>query len=656
MRPSGVPKRSIGIPTFDDRCAAATLSSYRKLIAEPPGGVKRGFHNHEVAERASRYAWLLPTTEGRTGRVDTFLETLQRQTAGHIDLAQLSAGLERMLRQAPESRQVAANALDNAHRRGILPATEYRALLAVLDGRRVPADATKPSQTAKRGPAPDATAPRSGPGVAAVGTTFRARPSQPQPEALGGEEDAAIDDTEHRLADPHTWTHVGEDSLFIGRILGRHYQLERKIGEGGMGVVYLAKDLVEADFSEQPFLAIKVLKEDFREHPDALKALHEEVRKSRALSHQNIVAVYTFDRDAAVVFMTMEYLEGKSLNELIEEDFARGMPFAQAWPIIEGAGRALAYAHDRGVVHSDFKPSNVFVTAGGRPKVLDFGIARAMRHGRGRNFDAASLGALTEAYASCEMLDGQAADVRDDIYAYACVIYELLCGRHVFGGDSAAKAREDKLRMQPLPMLSKLQNRTLARALAFDRSQRTGSVEEVIEGLRPRAQVRRTGLVVAGVTLTVAGLAGAGWWISHRFFPADEDVAFVNSLLKANAEATDSVDPERVSLLMEQGNSYLDQASAEFNPAFLSEGVSTAYGAFQAVLKQDPANREAANKILQIVKMYEDQATKLEDQGQFKRALNLIGYALKIDPLSPILKKRQLDLRPKAASETDTPP
>jgi predicted Ser/Thr protein kinase len=581
--------------------------------------------------------------------VNDFLEILRGQKAGQIDLAALSAALERMIAQSPESRESAASALDDAHRRGILPATEYRALLAVAEAHGGWSDSTQPRSTAKRKPVP-APAPE--------GTTFRARPartpSDPEPE--GGGEETAEADTDHRLGDPHTWTNVGEDPLFVGRVLGRHYQLERKIGEGGMGVVYLAKDLVEADFSEKSFLAIKVLKPDFREHPDALKALHEEVRKSRALSHQNIVSVYTFDRDASVVFMTMEYLEGKSLNELIDEDFARGMPFAQAWPIIEGAGHALAYAHDRGVVHSDLKPSNVFVTAGGRPKVLDFGIARAMRHGRSRNFDVASLGALTTAYASCEMLDGQPADVRDDVYAYACVIYELLSGRHVFGGDSATQARDSNLRMQPLPSLSKLQNQTLARALAFDRSQRIGSVEDVIEGLRPRAPVRRTGAIVAASAVMLAALAAAGWWGVHRFLLPDEDLAFVNSLLKPNAEAVDSIDPERVSLLMEQGESYLEQARADFNPAFLSEGVSTAYGAFQAVLKQDPANRAAAEKILQIVKLYEDQATKLEEQGQYKRALNLIGYALKIDPASATLKGRDIELRPKAAGESDPPP
>jgi serine/threonine protein kinase len=254
------------------------------------------------------------------------------------------------------------------------------------------------------------------------------------------------------------------------------------------------------------------------------------------------------------------------------------------------------------------------------------------------------------------MLDGQAPDLRDDVYAYACVIYELLSGRHVFGGDSAAQARDSKMKMQPLAVLSKQQNKTLARALAFDRSQRLGSIEELIEGLRPKPPVRRTGLIVAGSTLGAAALAAAGWWVSHKYFVPDEDVRFVNSLVKPNAEAADNVDPETVNLLMEQGDSYMAQARDDFNPAFLSEGVSTAYGAFQAVLKQDPANRLAAEKILQIVKMYEEHAASLEEQGQFKRALNLVGYALRIDPASPTLMGMQKDLKPKAASETDPSP
>ena len=563
--------------------------------------------------------------------MEGFLNALKARTAGHGELVQVRSELEQLLNQSPGACEAAADALDSAHRAGSLPPADYRALLAVVASRETAAQ-------------PAATRPSTRPPTAPPGTRLR---SDSMPAAA---------DTDRRWEDPHTWTMTGEDPLFVGRILGRHYQLERKIGEGGMGVVYLAKDLVEADFSEQPFLAIKVLKPNFREHPDALKALHEEVRKSRALSHQNIVSVYTFDRDGSVVFMTMEYLEGKSLNELIDEDYARGMPFAQAWPIIEGAGRALAYAHDRGVVHSDFKPSNVFVTAGGRPKVLDFGIARAMRAGSGRKFDAGSLGALTELYASCEMLAYEPADLRDDVYAYACVIYELLSGRHVFSGKSAAEARDAKLKMQPLAMLSKTQNRALARALAFQRSERTGSIEELIEGLRTQEPRRRTAALIAAAVVIAALLAGAGWWASKRFMGPNEDQIFVNSLLQPNAAVSDNVDPEVIKTLMDQGDDYLAQAHEHFDPALLSEGVSTAYGAYRGVLRLDPANRPAAEKILDIVKLYESQAEALRDDNQFKRAATLIGFALKIDPNSDKLKVLQTEIEPKASDEAEKSP
>jgi hypothetical protein len=109
-------------------------------------------------------------------------------------------------------------------------------------------------------------------------------------------------------------------------------------------------------------------------------------------------------------------------------------------------------------------------------------------------------------------------------------------------------------------------------------------------------------------------------------------------------------------LLMDQGNEYLNQARGRFDAALLSEGVSTAYGAFRAVLRLDPANRPAAEKILEIVNLYEAQARELRDQTQFKRAATLIGYALKIDPSSSRLKQLDSEVEPKAAAETANVP
>src|SRR5690606_32657935 len=129
------------------------------------------------------------------------------------------------------------------------------------------------------------------------------------------------------------------------------------------------------------------------------------------LAHDNIVRVYDFDKAGTIVFMTMEYIDGQDLRTLIREQAWNGMPLARARPLIEGMARALGRAHAAGIVHSDFKPGNVMVTADRVAKVFDFGIARAGKHaasadGEQTIFDATTLGALTPAYASLEMIQG----------------------------------------------------------------------------------------------------------------------------------------------------------------------------------------------------------------------------------------------------------
>src|SRR5215472_12951608 len=247
--------------------------------------------------------------------------------------------------------------------------------------------------------------------------------------------------------------------LALGQLLGGRYRIERELGEGGMGVVYLAAD---EQVSGERF-AIKVLKEELR--PEALALLREEVRKTRKLSHPNIVDVHSVNVEGQKLYVLMEYLEGKSLDALLDEEFGRGMPFSHAWPIIEDVGAALGIAHDHNIIHSDLKPANVLLTTSGRTKLLDFGIARVSRgplpHAR------TGPHALTPRYASCEMLQGKEADRRDDIYSFACVIYEMLCGERPFGDLTALEAREAGTRVPPLEGLSREQNAALAQALTL---------------------------------------------------------------------------------------------------------------------------------------------------------------------------------------------
>jgi TolB-like protein/predicted Ser/Thr protein kinase len=289
--------------------------------------------------------------------------------------------------------------------------------------------------------------------------------------------------------------------LSVGHLLGNRYRIERELGEGGMGVVYLVRD---EQIAGETFAA-KVLKEGQR--PEALTLLREEVRKTRKLSHPNIVDVHSVNVDGSRLYVLMEYLEGKSLHALLDEEFGRGIPFSHAWPIIEDVAAALGNAHDHNVIHSDIKPANVFVTTSGRTKLLDFGIARVSR---GPLLLARSgPRALTPGYASCEMLEGKEADRRDDIYSFACVIYEMLCGNRPFGELTALKAREAGSKVLPLQVLSAEQNAALAQALAFDREARTGTVETLLAGIAGQHPPRRRPTVLIGAVI-IAFLAAVG--------------------------------------------------------------------------------------------------------------------------------------------------
>jgi serine/threonine protein kinase len=457
-------------------------------------------------------------------------------------------------------------------------------------------------------------------------------------------------DTDSRWDSPNTWTGVFDEPVRVGRVLSGRYVIERELGEGGMGTVFLAQDKEES----QPF-AIKVMKEDFRLHPDALAALREEVKKSRELRHENIVGVYDLNRDRSIVYVKMEYLQGKSLDALLDEDFARGMPLNKAWPIIQGACAGLAFAHnDKGFIHSDIKPSNIFVTTAGKAKVLDFGIARAVRRGAKR-YDPGDLGALTPAYASCEMLEHQEPDVRDDVYSLACVVYELLTGKHPFARQRATEARDKKSRMTPIATLTRSQNAALAAALAFTRATRTPSVEAFLAGLRD-TRARRIRLLVrsaAAAAIVAAAVAGV-WLVREQLQERNADQAYIATLLKPNAERSKNYDPQIVNDLLDQGEEYLRQARQGFDPALLSVGVSTAYGAFMAALNFDPANRKAAEGALAVVRLYQAKARSLEREQQYKRALELVTIALKLAPADEPLRALKEDLTRKVQSSDAT--
>ncbi len=312
--------------------------------------------------------------------------------------------------------------------------------------------------------------------------------------------------------DPSKWGEGPAAVMQPGVVLKDKYVLESVIGRGGMGVVFKARDLRREEAQDRnPHVAVKILNDEFRRHPESVMALQRESRKAQDLAHPNIVNVFDFDRDGTTVYMVMELLEGQSLDRITKGSSFDGMSMEEAFPLIEGLSLALSYAHGKGIVHSDFKPGNCFVTRGNVIKVFDFGIARAAKlqgdvSGEETKFDPGTLGALTPAYASFEMLEGEEPDPRDDIYALACVAYELLAGKHPFDKRSAADAREKGLKPQPIKGLSRRQWRALQSGLAYTREKRSPSVDEFLDDLRPRELKKVPIAIAAAVALAlVAG-------------------------------------------------------------------------------------------------------------------------------------------------------
>ena len=245
-----------------------------------------------------------------------------------------------------------------------------------------------------------------------------------------------------------------------------------------MGTVYKALNKVwEEVEARDPYVAIKVLKPELSANKQLVRSLYSDFDRTKMLANcPNIIKVHGFDRDGPLVYMTMEYLSGQTLGDYLNHE---PMNLAKAWFIIEGIGNALAYAHENNIVHRDIKPGNIIITNDAIVKVLDFGIASKINEHEGdeTKFGGHELGALTVAYASPEMQRDYPPDARDDIYAFACVIYEVLTGKQFY--------KQKTHKAAPIQGLNSRQMEALNKALAFERDQRTSNVRELLDKLRP---------------------------------------------------------------------------------------------------------------------------------------------------------------------------
>jgi len=282
---------------------------------------------------------------------------------------------------------------------------------------------------------------------------------------------------------------TADDRVQVGSVLRDRFLLQERITGGSMGVVYKALDrrLAEAG-SNNPSVAVKVLSPQLSQSAPALRALQQEAAKGRCLTHPGIVRFLDLDRDDDLYFIVMEWLEGRTLADILDSPDGKNINEERALEIVRQVGKALDYAHKCGIVHADVKPGNVMILPNGDARLFDFGIARVVQaQARISQFDPGVLDAITPEYSSMQVLTGDEPEPPDDVFSLACLMYRLIAGYRVFGPRNAAEAAEEGMKPQALKTLPETQWRALKKALSFSRVTRFETMNEFLEALDNRS-------------------------------------------------------------------------------------------------------------------------------------------------------------------------
>ncbi len=292
----------------------------------------------------------------------------------------------------------------------------------------------------------------------------------------------------------------------IGKTLG-HYQISSQLGKGGMGEVYQAKDQkLGRD------VAIKVLPEEFAKDADRVARFQREAKLLASLNHPNIAAIYGLEESSGTNFLVLELVEGDTLADRIK---AGPIPVDESLKLALQIAEALEAAHEKGVIHRDLKPANIKVTPEGKVKVLDFGLAKAFAGEQAElnlsNSPTLSNAATqqgiilgTAAYMSPEQARGKAVDKRADIWAFGCVLFEMLTGQPAFSGQDVSDVFAAVIRAEPewrnLPAnLPGRLREVLERCLSKNLKDRYHDISDV-RGDIQRIQTDPSGVLVQPVT------------------------------------------------------------------------------------------------------------------------------------------------------------
>lgn len=392
-----------------------------------------------------------------------------RTTADDVDLlANIQRGISRLLTASGNSEAQIRRTLQECYESGALRKETFQLVKSMLD--RFVTENIPTSATAEN------VAPAARPGP------FRpAIPIAPADTGDGGDD---VFSSTIVIPDDQAVDMSADARVQVGSVLRDRYLLQQKVSGGSMGVVYKAMDrrLAEAGTGDH-WVAIKVLSPKLAENGQALRALQQEAAKGRCLVHPNIVRFIDLDRDDDLYFLVMEWLDGRTLADILDSKDASSIDLRSAFRISRQIGEALEYAHSRGIVHADVKPGNIMVMPDGDAKLFDFGVARVRQQQADGHFDPGVLGAMTPAYSSMQVLTGETPVAADDVFSLSCLLYRLIAGYRVFGPRNAAEASQEGMKPQRLKALNDSQWRTLKKGLSYSRVTRFNTVREFLNAL-----------------------------------------------------------------------------------------------------------------------------------------------------------------------------
>lgn len=381
-------------------------------------------------------------------------------------------------------------------------------------------------------------------------------------------------------------------TVVVGSILSDRYEILERRGEGGMAIVYRARDRILGRR-----VAIKVLRPQYAADTDFVERFRREAQAAASLSHPNVVNIFDVGTDGEVHYIVMEFVEGQNLKEMLRAEGR--LPIARALALGEGVCLALEAAHEQGLIHRDIKPHNILVTRDGHVKVTDFGIARA-----------ASTATLTQTgtvigsvhYLSPEQAIGRQVGVFSDIYSVGVLLYEMVTGTVPFDGESPVAVALKHVQTDPAsprltcPDLPEALERVILRAMAKEPNQRYASIGQMLADLRriqdeitvpPAASIQRQPIAPPPpIDAAPPAESGAGAEGEDAPRPPDEEVTIVAKL---------SAKEELQQAAAGTGASRLD--TTLIHPPRSKSGAGSASGSSAEEERQVPAKKKKGRSL-----------------------------------------------------------